>query len=128
MNHSFAYPASAGCIQPNITTAQKTGLRHLQQNKPCEDVIYLRQTRNLLFYGLADGQSQTLCGAEGGRACLEAVADYIENTGISNILHAPFPDELPCMFVKQIRRRILSMVSSQNTDFKEYAISSIKSL
>lgn len=104
-----------------VSYANKTGDDTFQKHRPCEDAIYSREAPSFLFYGLADGQSGAKHGASGGYACLESIADYIQASGISEIMHTPFPDELPCMLVKEMRKRILSMAGNQNISYKEFA-------
>ena len=42
---------------------QQTGRRNQDTEKTCEDVYHILESEDLLFYGLADGQSGALCGA-----------------------------------------------------------------
>lgn len=115
-------PVSCGNCRELIVSAVRTeGARHRRNRQPCEDVIWMRTTRDYLFCGLADGQSGTKYGPEGGRICLEAVADYIDSAGIAAILEAPFPDELPCAMVKAFRRQLLSFAQSSAVSRKELA-------
>lgn len=97
------------------------GTRSRKENRCCEDVIYLRETERFLFCGLADGQSGTKYGAEGGRACLEAVFEYMDSAGIGKIVSNPFPDELPCAFVTEFRRKLLSLAEIKKVSYKEFA-------
>lgn len=107
----------------NITFshAQVKGFRHQQKQHPCGDVVLTRTTQDYLFCGLADGQSSAKYGAEGGKICLEAVSDYIDSIGIEEILNAPFPDELPCTFVKTFRKKLISLAESKSASIQEFA-------
>ena len=100
---------------------QQTGRRNQDAEKACEDVYHILESENLLFYGLADGQSGALCGAEGGRAALEAVAEDIRRRGIETVLSCPFPDELPCLLMQRIRSRLLSLSEESGLPFREFA-------
>ncbi len=95
-----------------VSVFQKTGIMHAQETVRCEDVVYQRNTENFQFCGLADGQSGKQFCVEGGGASLEAVADFLEAWGMDEVLEYPFRDELPCLFVQAIRKR-LSRLSSQ---------------
>lgn len=87
----------------------------------CEDTVFLRQTPDLFFYGLADGQSQKPHCAPGGLESLKALECYIRAQGLSNLLDLPFPDELPCMLMRQIRRALLDLSGSGGGAFEDYA-------
>lgn len=110
-----------GIINICAHSVGRTGARNEKEEKACQDVFYVRETQNFLFFGLADGRSGSLYGAEGGHACLEAAADFVQKLGISEFIHYPFPDELPCMLMKEIRRVIRSMAKVNNSDRKEFA-------
>ena len=105
----------------NCSHAQIKGSRHQQNQHPCEDAVLMRTTRDYLFYGLADGQSGAEHGAKGGQVCLEAIFNFIESVGIEHLLNAPFPDELPCAFVKAFRKELLSLAESSSADIHEFA-------
>lgn len=103
----------------SLSHARITGARHKENLQPCEDAVVLRSTEEYLFCGLADGQSGATRGAEGGRACLEAIADHVENIRLETLLHAPFPDELPCMLTRVFRKRLLTLAPPE--DWKDLA-------
>lgn len=100
---------------------QQTGSQNRSMGKPCEDVIFTRETPELCFWGLADGQSGTRHGAQGAEACLKALEALIRETGLSRLLDHPFPDELPCVLMKTIRGSILSLCRIQGGVFRDYA-------
>ena len=101
--------------------AQVKGSKHRRNQQTCEDVVLIRATNDYLFCGLADGQSDTKYGVDGGRKCLEAIFDYIGSTGSDNLLNTPFPDELPCAFVKSYRKELLPLAESNSTSINEFA-------
>ena len=107
----------------NITFshAQIQGSRHRKNQLPCEDVVLMRDTSDYLFYGLADGQSGTRYGAEGGEVCLNAVFDYVALEGIKSVLDTPFPDELPCAIVKSFRGKLLPLAQNRSISLREFA-------
>ena len=49
------------------------------------------------------------------------MADYIETQGIGNLIPAPFPDELPCMMVKEIRKRLLGLAGEKKAELQDFA-------
>lgn len=95
-------------------SCQKTGRRHLQAGQPCEDAALLIREPDFLFCGLADGQSGKRHGAEGGRACLEALADWIRDRGVEGLRRYPYPDELPCMMMQQVRACLQKMAGGDD--------------
>ena len=105
----------------DVSYIQITGYTHRDNNQPCEDVLYMKNTGQLIICAIADGQSNTRYGAQGGEMCLKAVADYLEQTGISNITDYPFPDELPYIIIRMLRKRLLVLANNENADFKEFA-------
>lgn len=112
---------SASIIAVCAHVFQQTGRRNQDTEKTCEDVYHILESEDLLFYGLADGQSGALCGAEGGRAALEAVAEDIRRRGIETVLSSPFPDELPCLLMQSIRSRLLPLSAEKGLPFREFA-------
>ena len=104
-----------------LSHAQVEGSPKRQTHAPCEDVVFKGITEEFVLYGLADGQSGTQYGAAGSQACLEAIFGLISSVGIENLINSPFPDELPCLFVQAIRKVLLPMTNSRNTDLKEFA-------
>lgn len=111
------------CVFGTLTVSgiQTVGASHREAHMPSGDAVLLRSEGAYLFYGLADGQSGRCCGAEGGRACLEAIADHIASAGIGNLMETPFPDELPCTFTKIFRKKLLQLSESRAMPLEEFA-------
>ena len=103
------------------TIYQQTGLRNILSGKQCGDVIFFRETPSLLFYALADGQSNKSHGHDGGVVALNCIADYIQNTGILNMIAMPFLDEIPFLLTREFRKALLSAAQQQNHSFADYA-------
>ena len=101
--------------------AQIEGYIHRENNHLCDDAVFCKLTDRYLFYGLADGQSGAAYGMEGGRACLEMISEYIDSVGVETFIEVPFPDELPCTFVKTIRRKLFALANDKNSDLREFA-------
>lgn len=100
---------------------QKTSRRHMEQNLPCEDVFFKRIQSHFSFYGLADGQTGKPHCIRGAQASLTALANYLQAFGIERAIAQPFPDELPCRIVQQIRMRLLSLASQWGGEFSDYS-------
>ena len=102
-----------------ISQSQIEGNNHRQRSQSCEDVMFIRSTPDFLFCGIADSQSNTKYGMDGGYCCLDAIFNYISTMGIGNLFNTSFPDELPCMFVQEFRRKLLALAESRNAELKE---------
>jgi len=63
------------------------GQKHLAENEACEDIDYVRTSRDYLFAGLADGQSGKKHCVLGGKLSLSVVADYFEYNEIPDLFH-----------------------------------------
>lgn len=117
MNAISHYPS--GTV--TVSWVQTEGSHHRENHQPCEDAVFLCTTPDYLFCGLADGQSGTLYGSVGGRACLEAISDHIASIGIGNFIDAPFPDEHPCSVTKIVRQKLLYLSESRSAPLKEFS-------
>lgn len=106
-------------IRPGVCL--QTGSRHIRQNKACEDVIHISRTPALWFYGLADGQSEKPRCTEGGRTSLKALETWLGQRGLEALLNYPYPDELPCVAMQQVRGAINGLVREQGGSFPDYA-------
>lgn len=100
---------------------RKTGTQNRQKNEPCGDVVHMVRTPEFCFFGLADGQSGKRFGAAGGKRSLEILEDYIRRQGIGALSEYPFPDELPCMLMREVRSGILALMKEQGGEFSDYA-------
>lgn len=100
---------------------RQTGRGHRHSRGECEDTILTIEKQKFRFYGLADGQGGKGYGASGGKACLQVLANYIQNQGVEQVMNYPFRDELPCTIMKQVRACILNLAQKNGGDFSEYA-------
>lgn len=87
----------------------------------CQDEVLVRRSPELIFLGIADGRSGAACCGAGARASLEAAADFLREAGIDSLWNAPFPDELPCLILQAVRKRLLSLSRHSGADFREFA-------
>ena len=104
-----------------LSCTQVRGRLHREKNESCEDIVVVQSHPEYLFCGIADGKSGAEFGVEGGRVSLEATADYIHELGIANLIHAPFPDELPCMVIREIRKRLLLLAGEKKAELQDFA-------
>lgn len=104
-----------------IAVIQQTGLRHLKQQKQCEDIVYTRSTPALCFCGLADGQSERGHCMIGARASLSAAADYLESRGLEALSCRRYTDEIQFELTKAIRNRIAELSQSYGVMPEEFS-------
>lgn len=107
--------------QMKLSYVQVPGRLHRERDEPCGDIVVVQSHPEYLFCGIADGKSGAEFGAEGGRASLEAVTAYIHELGIGNLIHATFPDELPCMIIKEIRKKLLNLAGEKKAELQDFA-------
>jgi len=84
-------------------------------------VLLVRETQEFCFYGLADAQNGSAYGRTGGTACLNTACKVIRSWGIGAMAAFPFPDEFPCMLMREIRESIRSLIRQQGGAFPDYA-------
>lgn len=84
----------------------RRGEYHAEREEPCQDVLRITEEADFCFYGLADGRTGAEAGAEGARAVLKEAEDWIRETGVGALEAYPYPDELPCLLLRRIRRRL----------------------
>lgn len=106
---------------PDIRFCRIRGARNRAAHIPCEDRILLQQWPDLLFLGLADGQSRKSHCGQGAWETLNVLARTVRELGIGWMLDHPFPDELPVLLMQQIRRNLLDSARADGADFQDYA-------
>lgn len=106
---------------PRIRFCRIRGARKRETHTPCEDRILLQQEPDLLFLGLADGQSRKPRCGQGAWEALNVLARMIRKLGIGWLLDHPFPDELPALLMQEIRKRLLDSACTDGADFHDYA-------
>jgi len=99
-----------------VTCLQKTGTQH----DNCEDVVYLRETEKMRFFGVADGQSGKLFCSVGANAILNKVADYIEKHGVTKLSKRPV-DELQYELIRVIRKSLNTLSVKYQKPITEFA-------
>ncbi len=98
-----------------------TGQRNERSNRESEDTIKIDRKGEILFYGLADGQSGKEYSKEGGNKVLEVVFNFIAETGISKIITCEYIDEFQFAIIKKIRDCLSELSIKRNVDNKEFA-------
>ncbi len=100
---------------------QQTGSQNQHRQDDCGSVLLVRETPEFCFYGLADPQNGSVCGRTGGTVCLNTVCEGIRSRGINAMANFPFPDEFPCMLMREIRESIQSLIRRRGGVFPDYA-------
>lgn len=113
-------------IQDNsreCTSVYKTiiGTRNLDKGNENEDVVFIDESSDLLFYGLADGQSGKNHCRKGGVETLKTVFQYLRQEGIDCLINREHIDEIQYEVIHLIRKTIEELASKENTDRAEFA-------
>ena len=99
----------------------RTGAWHCREGEKSQDVTLVTESDRFCFYGLADGQSGKPRSDTGGRESLKVLENYLRGMGIDGVRSYPFPDELPCMLMQQVRRGLLGLTKEKGGEFADYA-------
>lgn len=99
----------------------QTGAVHLNSSKKSEDVFIAKEEKDLVFYGIADGQSGKVFCRQGGYAVLTVIWDYIKKKGINTLGEYIHVDELQYEMIKIIREKLNHLASARNTSVHEFA-------
>lgn len=99
----------------------QTGAMHLNSNRECEDVFIAKEEKDLLFYGLADGQSGKAFCTQGAYAVLTVITDYIKKKGITTLSEYEHVDEIQYEIIKIIREKLNDLAATRNTSVYEFA-------
>lgn len=105
-------------IDYHLLSWQQCGIR---KNGVCEDALYVQEENNILFIGVADGQSGKSRSLEGGQLCLQTTKDFISRQTIEGLIHIPYPDELPYTLIHLLRETICRKAIQENQAPEEYA-------
>lgn len=107
-------------ISYSARAARVTGARHARAGEPCQDAVLCGVRGELAFYGLADGQSGARFGAEGARAALAVIREYIERRGLTLLASYVYTDEIQYELAQLLRRelrRLSRLRGASETDF-----------
>lgn len=99
----------------------QTGTVHLNSNKKSEDVFIVKEAKDLVFYGIADGQSGKAFCRQGAYAVLTVIEDYIKKKGINTLSECIHVDEIQYEIIKIIREKLKNLASTRNTSVYEFA-------
>ena len=99
----------------------QTGAMHLNSNSESEDIFIAKEERDLLFYGLADGQSGKAFCRQGAYEVLTVIANYIKKKGITALSEYEHVDEIQYEIIKIIRKKLNNLAETRNTSVYEFA-------
>jgi hypothetical protein len=99
----------------------QTGLTHQKGMLPCEDITVVREQTDLLFYGLADGQSGKTHCRQGGEAVLNAVADYLAQRGIHTLSQYEHKDEIQYEIIRIVRETLSGLAAANRAETAEFS-------
>lgn len=98
-----------------------TGLRNREEYKQNEDVVFIDESAQVMFYGLADGQSGKTHCREGGLEVLKAVYQYVLHEDIGQLMQREHTDEIQFEVLRLIRTTIENLAKKRKTEKTEFA-------
>lgn len=98
---------------------QQTGLSHIQNHQPSQDVVLNYTNSTVSILGLADGQSSKKMSAVGGQVVLEHVAAFIDRVGMDSIMSYRYKDELVYDIMRVIRECLQEKAETSNIDIDD---------
>lgn len=108
-------------MRKEINVVQVIGKNHVEIMGRSEDAVLIEENDQFLCLGIADGKSGCKYGKEGGEIALKALFNYINHTGILQIIDGKYEDEKKYEIVKTIRRDIEEAAVNLCTLDKEMA-------
>lgn len=105
----------------HFLTCSVIGKNNVEKSAECEDVIYIDNSSEIEFFGLADGQTGKKNCREGGKEVLKAMFRYIKNKGLGEMIQFEHVDELRYELNKVIRDTISELASAEGEEIAEYA-------
>mgnify|MGYP002557050328 FL=1 len=111
----------AKCFEELSVAYSKTGKNNMERDAECEDVIFIDETPEIKFWGIADGQTRKKYCREGGKKVLEAVFHFISDKGITQMTRYEHVDELQYELIRVVRETISKMALNEKVEKTEYA-------
>lgn len=100
---------------------KQIGSTHMNQNMGSDDVIYIREKPELLFYGLADGQSGKKHCRQGAETVLEAIEEYLWNRKIYDLSQHRHRDEIQYEMIRIVREKLDELSLENQVQTTEFA-------
>lgn len=111
----------AKCFEELSVAYSTIGKNNMERDAECEDVIFIDETPEIKFWGLADGQTGKKYCREGGKEVLETVFHFISDKGITQMSQYEHIDELQYELIRVVRETISKMASNKQVEKAEYA-------
>lgn len=106
-------------VAAHIISGRLTGARHAARGEACEDVIYCSETPELVFCGLADGQSGRRHCREGAEAALQSIERYLHGRKIPALMRYEHKDEIQYEIIRGIRAGIMRLAEKKAVNKEE---------
>lgn len=97
------------------------GAYHESRDECCQDTVLCKEESDILYYGIADGQSGKLYCNIGGEEVLKSIYQYIKKKAIEEIIRYEYKDEIQYEILRIIRDRIDELSKEYSADIGEFS-------
>lgn len=97
------------------------GAYHESREECCQDTVLCKEDSDIMFYGIADGQSGKEYCNIGGEEVLKCIYQYIKKKAIEEIVQYEYKDEIQYEILKIIRDRIAELSKEYSADIGEFS-------
>lgn len=97
------------------------GAYHESREECCQDTVLCKEDADILFYGIADGQSGKVYCNIGGEEVLKCIYQYIKKKAIEGIIQYEYKDEIQYEILRIIRDRIAELSKEYSADIGEFS-------
>lgn len=100
---------------------KQIGSTHLNRNMDSDDVIYTCEKPGLLFYGIADGQSEKKYCRQGAAAVLKSIEEYIRQKKIYDLSQYQHLDEIQYEIIRIVRKKLEQLALAGQAMISDFA-------
>lgn len=97
------------------------GTYHETRNECSQDTVLCKKDSDILFYGIADGQSGREYSNIGGEEVLKCIYHYIKKKTIEGLVQYEYKDEIQYEILRLIRDRLGELSIEYSADIEEFS-------
>ena len=99
----------------------RAGTMHLRKGLDGQDAFFYARDGTRQFFGLADGQTGTKYGAQGGREALAVLFESLRQKSIAELRHCSYQDELRYELMHGVRRKLDELAQRYGVGAEEFS-------